>query len=56
MKNEDMFQMRQLKDSDLEEFNALLRYVFQVTGDELLKSGWEEDEILPSLTLVTHLL
>ena len=45
MKNEDMFQMRQLKDSDLEEFNALLRYVFQVTGDELLKSGWEEDEI-----------
>ena len=45
MKNEDMFQMRHLKDSDLEEFNALLRYVFQVTGDELLKSGWEEDEI-----------
>lgn len=45
MKNEDMFQMRQLKESDLEEFNALLRYVFQVTGDELLKSGWEEDEI-----------
>ena len=39
MKNEDMFQMRQLKDSDLEEFNALLRYVFQVTGDELLSQA-----------------
>lgn len=45
MKNEEMFQMRQLKESDLEQFNALLRYVFQVTGDELIKSGWEEDEI-----------
>lgn len=40
-----MFHMRQLDKNDLEQFNSLLRYVFQVTGDELLKTGWEEDEI-----------
>lgn len=45
MKNEELFQMRQLQEKDLEQFNALLRYVFQVTGDELVKSGWEEEEI-----------
>lgn len=40
-----MFIMRQLKEDDLEQFNALLRYAFQVTTDELIKTGWEEDEI-----------
>lgn len=45
MDNTDMFQMRQLKEGDLEQFNALLRYAFQVTTDELVKSGWEENEI-----------
>lgn len=40
------FQMRQLDLDDLEQFNALLRYAFQVTTDELLKTGWEEDEIM----------
>lgn len=40
------FQMRQLDMGDLEQFNALLRYAFQVTTDELLKSGWMEDEIM----------
>lgn len=45
MKNEEMFQMRQLREDDLEQFNTLLRYAFQVTRDDLLKTGWEEDEI-----------
>ena len=40
------FQMRQLDLDDLEQFNALLRYAFQVTTDELLKTGWNEDDIM----------
>ncbi len=39
------FAMRQLTEEDLDQFNALLRYAFQVTTDELLKTGWTEDEI-----------
>lgn len=42
---DELFQMRRLEKDDLEQFNALLRYAFQVTGEELLKTGWEEDEI-----------
>lgn len=45
MSDNKMFHMRELDENDLEQFNLLLRYVFQVTRDELLKSGWEEDEI-----------
>ena len=45
MNNKDMFQMRQLNEDDLEQFNNLLRYAFQVSRDDLVKSGWEEDEI-----------
>lgn len=45
MDNNELFQMRQLQMKDLEQFNNLLRYAFQVTGDDLLKTGWEEDEI-----------
>ena len=40
-----MFTMRQLDERDLDQFNALLRYAFQVTSDDLVKSGWAEDEI-----------
>ena len=36
--------MRELTHADLEQFNALLRYAFQVTSDELTRSGWQEDE------------
>ena len=43
-KNGD-FVMRELTEADLEQFNDLLRYAFQVTSGELLKSGWEDDEI-----------
>lgn len=45
MNNNELFQMRQLDMDDLERFNDLLRYAFQVTGDDLFKSGWEEEEI-----------
>ena len=31
MNNDGAFQMRQLNEGDLEQFNALLRYAFQVT-------------------------
>lgn len=54
MNNDGAFQMRQLNEGDLEQFNALLRYAFQVTTTEMVKTGWSEDEIkrekLPMLT------
>ena len=54
MNNDGAFQMRQLHEGDLEQFNALLRYAFQVTTTEMVKTGWSEDEIkrekLPMLT------
>ncbi|MBP3284557.1 MAG: GNAT family N-acetyltransferase [Clostridia bacterium] len=37
--------MRELDKSDVSQFNALLRYAFQVTSRELMDVGWEEDEI-----------
>ena len=40
------FKMRRLDGGDLEQFNALLRYAFQVTADELVKSGWTENEMM----------
>lgn len=39
------YRMRELDKSDLEQFNALLQYAFQVTSYELLQTGWEQDEI-----------
>ncbi len=38
------FKMRLLNQSDLEQFNALLNYAFQVTSLDLLRTGWDEDE------------
>lgn len=43
-RHNDGFHMRELTHADLEQFNALLRYAFQVTSDELTRSGWQEDE------------
>lgn len=40
--------IRELTARDLEQFNALLRYAFQVTDEELYKIGWKEDEIKQS--------
>ncbi|MGI6201168.1 MAG: GNAT family N-acetyltransferase [Christensenellales bacterium] len=41
-----MLTMRQLNIGDLEQFNSLLRYAFQVTNQELASVGWDEDEIM----------
>ena len=45
MKLDDTFHMRRLDEQDLEQFNALLRYAFQVTTTEMVKTGWSEEEI-----------
>ena len=41
----DNFRMRELDRGDLEQFNALLQYAFQVTSYDLFQTGWEQDEI-----------
>lgn len=40
--------VRRLSAKDLEQYNDLLRYAFQVTEKELLESGWEDDDIRQS--------
>lgn len=40
--------VRRLTAEDLEQYNDLLRYAFQVTEKELLESGWEDDDIRQS--------
>lgn len=40
--------IKPLEMKHLSQFNDLLRYVFQVTHQELLGVGWEEDEIVQS--------
>ena len=40
------FKMRKLTQSDLEEFNGLLRYAFQITMEDLLHTGWTEEQIM----------
>lgn len=42
------FVFKKLDQGDVEEFNALLRYAFQVTSTELEESGWSEKEIQKS--------
>ena len=37
--------MRKLLPQHLEQFDNLLRYAFQVTDEELLRIGWEDDDI-----------
>ena len=39
---------RPLTIDDAEQYNALLRYAFQVTEQELSESGWKDDEIKQS--------
>lgn len=39
------FTIRDLTTDDLEEYNALLRYAFQVTEQDLSEAGWREEEI-----------
>lgn len=40
------FKMRKLTKDDLEQFNGLLRYAFQITMEDLLHTGWTEDQIM----------
>ena len=42
------YQMRHLTTDDLEQYNQLLRYAFQVTEQELAETGWRDDEIKQS--------
>lgn len=42
------FAVRELSDQHLDQYNALLRYAFQVTEKILQDSGWEEDDIIKS--------
>lgn len=44
----DSLHIRKLETEDLEQYNELLRYAFQVTEEELLEYGWESDDIRQS--------
>ncbi|EUJ39966.1 GNAT family N-acetyltransferase [Brochothrix campestris] len=39
------FELKLVEKTDVTQFNELLRYVFQVTTDDLHTFGWEEEEI-----------
>ena len=47
-KEEENFTVRPLTIEDVEQYNALLRYAFQVTEQELEETGWKDDEIKQS--------
>lgn len=42
------YDIRYLKTDDLEQYNSLLRYAFQITEQDLALSGWRGDEIKQS--------
>ena len=42
------YKTRYLEPKDLDQYNALLRYTFQVTEEELNATGWKDDEIKQS--------
>lgn len=46
MSRRKQLKMKKVGMEHLEQYNQLLRYVFQVTDRELHQSGWEEDEII----------
>ena len=46
--DENNYTLRPLTIDDAEEYNALLRYAFQVTEQELAETGWKDDEITQS--------
>lgn len=45
---DDGLEIRDLTTSDLDKYNALLRYAFQVTEEDLLRAGWRDDDIMQS--------
>lgn len=44
----ERLELRHVTKDDLTQFNALLRYAFQVTDKELKRIGWDEEEIRQS--------
>lgn len=48
IKQNPNYEIRHLTTDDLEMYNALLRYAFQVTEQELTETGWRDDEIKQS--------
>ena len=53
--DENNYTLRPLTIDDAEEYNALLRYAFQVTEQELAETGWKDDEITQSKFRCIHL-
>ena len=53
----DSYKFRHLttSESDLDQYNALLRYAFQVTEQDLSETGWRDDEIKQSKFPVLHI-
>jgi predicted acetyltransferase len=45
MSQKEAFEFRKLTESDIEEFDALLRYAFQVTSNEMKRTGWSDKAI-----------
>ncbi len=48
MNSVENYDLRYLEPKDLDQYNALLRYTFQVTEDELIATGWKDEEIKQS--------
>lgn len=48
MNQNSEYDIRYLKTDDLEQYNSLLRYAFQITEQDLAISGWRDDEIKQS--------
>ena len=48
MQGKNDYRIRSLKTDDVDQYNALLRYAFQVTEQELAETGWRDDEIKQS--------
>lgn len=46
--NDFPFTIRDLTTDDLDQYNTLLRYAFQVTEQDLITAGWRDDEIKQS--------
>ena len=48
MSDDPEFTIRALTTDDLDQYNALLRYAFQVTEQELMMTGWKDDDFVRS--------
>ena len=48
MKSNEQFEFKKLDAGDFEEFEALLRYAFQVSSYEMSRIGWSDKEMKQS--------